>query len=165
MRSGTTINAIAQFSKPRAFAYVALNFVICASIISIANYHPPGTSLFQYATSQGRFRPLMLLAPLVVPLLILLQIVILRQVLFRRGRAVWVIDGHLYFLNFYKSVLFSQVSISDIDHLSIKQSQILRSDAVVLHLNDGRLFFVPTGLLAENVEIILSRLSVFLRES
>ena len=153
------MNVIGQFSKWKALAYVGFNFIVTLAIIVIFLNAPKGVSLFEYWSSDERFhRPLMLLGPIVVPILCLLQISILWQLILNSGRAVWISAGRLWFLNFYGRPFFSSLLVSEVDHLSLKPPQAFRSDAIVVHVRDGRQIYVPTGLLCETKEVVLSRL-------
>ncbi|HWU55451.1 MAG TPA: hypothetical protein VN175_08105 [Rhizomicrobium sp.] len=154
------MNVIARFSKLKALTYVGFNFIVTLAIVVIFLDAPKGLSILEYWLSDEWFhRPLALLAPIAFPMVCLLQISILRQLLFSGSRAVWISAGRLWFLNFYGKPFFSSLPVSDVDHLSLKPTQVFRSDAIIVHMKDGRQIYVPTGLLCETKEIVLSRLA------
>lgn len=149
---------IASFSPARAWTYVVLGLVMCAWIFAI--YFPqPGTNWLDML-GENRVDAFFVIGVLVLmPLLALMDLVVLWQLLFGQGEAVWIVDGRLHFLDTYWGVVFSKISLGEVDHLSVKSPTAVRRAAVIVSLKNGRRLSIPTLILKDTAETIVARLT------
>src|SRR6478609_3479630 len=94
---------IANFSRWRIAVYLLFNLALCAAI---------GYNLYNYQELSER--PLVGLGWVVVPILLLQQASIIRQIILRGLVASWVEDEKLYYLDSYWGFFFSNLEKAEI---------------------------------------------------
>lgn len=150
---------IARFSIPKALAYVIGCLAFCAIYYFVTLRHPPGMSLEEYLASKGAFRfPVVAAGWLAGGLFVLLQTVILNQILFHKGNAIWAKNGKIFYLNVHWNILYTFVGIGDIISVSIGKTGRLGLRAIVIQLQDGGQKAIPTWIFLEPADVILARI-------
>lgn len=150
---------IAHFSKIRVCIWTAANLVVAIPFCVAVFYPPQGVSFSAHLFSrEGLYDPLTIVGIAVIPLLMTVLFVMLRQLLFREGDAMWISDGRLYFLNFYGGITFSSLILLDIEDVSAGSKKFLQPTGVMAQLKHGSCQYLPTVLLSEPRDTVLLRL-------
>ena len=150
---------LARFSYPVAVtSLVFVVFVLCV----FANIY------FSNATDL-RF---WILLP-TLPIIVLYAWELLRQLVFHGARAVWIANGKLIFLPYgwpqsFKTFLYS-VPLETVDHFSTASMEtgsfVTWLQGIWVHRKTGGYFQIPTYLLAEPRDVVLTRLNEALAAS
>ncbi len=152
-----SVMVIAWFSKPKAVSYLIAGLFIVGLLFIVTLYHPSGTSLVAYTRSRGEFwllvYPLGWLAGIAA---FLMLIALLKQLAFMRANAVWIENGRIVYLNKW----FMAVRRSDIKSIAVGSWGTWRRPGIILTLRNGQKKVIPTGILSEPSDVVLSRLKV-----
>jgi hypothetical protein len=81
-------------------------------------------------------------------------IALLKQLLFVRANAVWIENGRIIYLNKW----FMAVRRSDIKSIALGSWGMWKRPGIILTLHNGQTKVIPTGVLSEPSDIVLSRL-------
>lgn len=150
---------IAYFARGRALAYATGWLIACAVLYGVTLYHPSGVSLKEYLDSKGMFRyDFAVVAWILGVVLIVRQLTILNQIIFRKSEAVWAARGKIFYLNVYWNIFYRAVPCSDIEGFDVTTKGDFRSRGIVIRLRSGREKVVTTWLLSESPDVILRRL-------
>jgi len=151
--------ALAHFSKFKALMYVAAMFALISCVLASTLYHPDNVSLKAYIESKGPHRFEIALVVWAAALLLSIRLlVILGQVAFRNGRAVWVRNDKLYFINIYLSFFPSFISREATLSITISEMGGLRSRAIIIETRNGSEVKIATWILSASADTVLIRL-------
>src|SRR5215471_16401706 len=146
---------IARFSKLKAGSLSIGGIAIIPLLVAATLYHPRGTSLIDYIESRGEFWLVALpVGWLGLAAALLLFLAILYQLIFAQGKAVWIDGSTIIFLNSW----FRAIRQNDIKNVTAVRLGFWKLPAIVLTLRSGKIKSIPTGLLEEPTEVVLSRI-------
>lgn len=153
---------IAHFSKWKAPAYVLGSIAGCAIIFFIFLNHPDKISLRDYMAMKGDYA-FSIVGFLAGVYVVLLQVTILKQIIFGKRTAIWIESNQVFFLDTYGHVLFSKLSLDEIQTISRGKLGSLRKNGLIADMGDGSKRAIPTWLLAEPLEAVEARLKEAVR--
>ena len=104
---------------------------------------------------------------LLSPIMLLVIVLFARKLLFEQGRAVWLDGGNLVFMPMFWSGrgLFRSVPLRDIDRFAIDVMGFSLVKGIYIYLKDGTEDAIPSHLLEEPRDVVLTRLNEALAES
>lgn len=150
---------IAHFSRAKTLTYTLCTLLACTAMCAITLYHPVGTGLVQYLNSKGLFRFYSaVFSWIFCSILIVRQLVILFQLVFRRSEAVWITDGKLFYINIVRDVLYHSIRCADIVGVYRSSHGGPFSRGIVLRLRSGSEVQIPSALFGDSNENLLTRL-------
>ena len=153
---------VAKFSKWKVPIYIIGSVAVCAVALLIFLNHPDNVSLRDYMAMKGdyAFSIVALFAGIFV---LLLQVTILKQVIFGNGSAIWIESNQVFFLDTYGHIFFSKLPLNEIQEISRGKLGSFRRNGLIANMRDGSKRAIPTWLLAEPLEEVETRLKEFVR--
>lgn len=143
---------LAHFAKRTT--YVAIAFTVFAPIIPILIIHP--VPWHQPSIFEAYWNAIGLLASFVM---FCGGGVILYQVKFRRGAAVWLEDEHFVYLDTYLTWWLVRIPCSDIVSVSLGTIGSWKQEAIVIQLKNRPKRSFRTWFLSEPVDVLISRMT------
>lgn len=156
--SNTSVVEIAHFSMLKSVLAIFVTSLFLLFLISISFHGTKNQHLSLSHLSGSLWFSLLPVAWLCTIAMLALFALLLRQIVFRRGLAVWVDQGALIFLSRH----YFRVSVREVSHVLVGSfAGSLGSPsrpAIVLELRDGQKKFIPTSALREDPMEIRARL-------
>ena len=146
---------IASYQKSKVWPRMLL-FLVVVALLPYATFWSYGGHFISRLQLHGSFWiSAIILAWLLGFLTLLIGLLLIRQLVFRNGVAVWIDNGALIVLHRW---LFS-ADCDQIERLSCGVSGITRQRAIFLHMRDGSQKVILAGGLSESCATIVSRLN------
>ena len=144
---------VASYQKGLALP-VALLLLGLISFVYLDTIDRPLHQIIPHIVTHGRFwLPAILLFWAVGPFAILIIVTMIRSVVLQGGAAVWIEESELIYL--HRWVL--RVKCKDVVQVSRGRTGNFNT-GIVIEMRDGRRKYIPTGLLTDPTEVIISRI-------
>ena len=149
---------MARMSLSLGLLYSIMWLLACGVILYVSVYHPDGLSLKDYLESEGLFRyELAIICWCSVVLVVLRQIVLLKQLLLNGQRAIWANSTKIYYLDVFSSILVSSVKQEEIVAVFAGNRGSFDRRGIILSLRDQKEVFVSTWVMTDSAEMIAKR--------
>jgi hypothetical protein len=148
------MTTIAHYDRPSAFVRNLAVLVFMTLLLWLVYFPPGGESVAAIVKHRPFLVPLFAIFTIGAPFAYYMLGSVLVQVVIADGRAVWIKDGRLVFLNSPNLNL----KCADIEQVSIEPFGRQGREGIILRTRDGRQKIIPTSLLVESGDEIVSRI-------